>query len=140
MEPTQESIAEELGVSHMTISRILEQNSTDGKMFKDFTDENNAKICTDAKICKEFTDGNNIQNSTGGKMDKDIPTSFLMDSRAIGKVRVEVFKDGGAIIDGVTYSNNEIKTYISQGLKGDDLQAIHEVKRKFKGTIIPQDE
>ena len=64
------------------------------------------------------------------------PLSFMMDSAVIGQVRVEVFEDGGAIVDGVTYSNKEIKDFLSQGLGGDDLKIIHQVKRKFEGSVF----
>ena len=86
------------------------------------TDENKAII--------EF-DGNQDVPYAG----KAFPIIFIMDSAVIGQVRVEVFEDGGAIVDGVTYSTKEIKDFLSRGLGGDELKMIHRVKKNSKGFL-----
>jgi len=99
---------------------------------------NKCKAAMNERWVSCFVCGCPIEKTQDASIEIAFPLSFVMDSAVVGQVRVEVFEDGGAIVDGVTYSNKEIKDFLSRGLGGDDLKRIHEVKRKFKGILVPQ--
>ena len=41
------------------------------------------------------------------------------------------------MVDGVVYTNDELKDLLGRGLPAADLREVHLVKQEFEGTVIP---
>ncbi len=67
----------------------------------------------------------------------------LMDSKVFDG-RVELLfildKPDQAMVDGVQYTNDELKGLLSKKLNHDEIRNSHEVKKAFGGAVIPSDQ
>ena len=82
----------------------------------------------ESKAVIEF-DGNHDVPHPG----KAFPFSFIMISVVIGEVPVKVCQDM-VMVDGVAYSNKEIKDLKNRGLSGTDMRAVHKIKKQFSSS------
>ncbi len=72
---------------------------------------------------------------------EEIETGFYqrwMDSKTLGVVDVvfDARNPDLAMVDGVVYSNAEMRDLIGRGLPADELRAVHETKKAFDGEAV----
>jgi len=65
---------------------------------------------------------------------------WIMDSKSIGRVELVYDEDkpDQAVVGGVEYRANELKTLFGRKLRRKDLLAVHEIKRVFEGRVLPE--
>ena len=64
----------------------------------------------------------------------------VMDSAILGAAVDVILEPNRATVDGVVYQKDELKDLLSRSLKAEEIKAIHEVKGKFDGDVIPSDQ
>jgi hypothetical protein len=70
------------------------------------------------------------------KSGRQYPVAVKMESAILGAtVPVELWPDR-AEVEGVPYSNKEMRDLMSRGLSAERLREVHEVKRSFEGQTL----
>jgi len=63
---------------------------------------------------------------------------WIIDSRSIGRVELVYDEDkpDQAVVAGVKYRSDELKTLFGKRLRRKDILAVHEIKGVFEGRIL----
>ena len=63
---------------------------------------------------------------------------WIMDSRIIGRVELVYDEDkpDQAVVGGVEYRTDELKTLLGKRMRREDILAAHEIKRVFGGRVL----
>ena len=66
---------------------------------------------------------------------RQYPVEVKMESAILGAAVDVMLWPDRATVDGVEYSNDELKNLIGRKPSADDLRVVHEVKKQFNGEV-----